>query len=77
MADIFERSPETGTYQALLKESLNDLLALDSFSSDGDFTAEGGLASWIGFHTLRTQAEECITRENIKEHVRRANIKLY
>lgn len=42
MADIFERSPETGTYQALLKESLNDLLTLDSFSSDRDFTAEGG-----------------------------------
>lgn len=36
-----------------------------------------GLASWIGFHTLGTQAEECITRENIKEHVRRASIKLY
>lgn len=32
------------------------------------------LASWIVFHSLRTWAEECIARANIKKSVRRENV---
>lgn len=39
---VLEMSPETGAYQAFLKQSLKDLSALGSFSSDRHFTAEGG-----------------------------------
>lgn len=39
---ILEMSPETGAYQAFLKQSLKDLSALGSFSSDRHFAAEGG-----------------------------------
>lgn len=65
---ILERSPDTGAYQAFLKQSLKDLSAFQV--TDTLLLKEGetvGLASWISFHQLRIQAEECITRANMKK----------
>lgn len=79
-ANILERTLKTGAYRALLKESLKDLSALDSFSSDRYFTAERrygfGKLDLLSFtQDRRVWAEECIARANIKKECEKRKYK--